>query len=894
MAASIRVRIQGGWLGFSMQHRILVVDDSPLTQYELRELLETSFEVAIAGSVQECAEIVDQFQPHLILLDLHLPDGSGAHLCEDLRRRKSCQLTQILVFSSTSDPAKRLAVFNSGAVDFIPKNINRSELLAKIRVHLQLQDAIHRAEDAEDKLQEYSHELERIVDSRAQAIEATQDVAVFALAKLADSRDTETGEHLVRMRAYSQILAERLHEESEYQDDIDEAFLSDLYRSSPLHDIGKVGISDAILLKPGRLTPEEYEEMKRHAEIGARTLEEVASSSPRGGFFRMAALVARHHHERWDGTGYPSGLRGRAIPLCARIVAVADVFDALTSKRVYKEASTPHEAYEMIVSASGNHFDPIVVKAFIECFDKLKGIAEKKEKSSASTSNRQLAAPRYRQTMEYSASPMSTNPKVLVIEDDYAMGRMLNTWLTDAGYEVTIYTDAASALRFIQTAQPQYVITDWFMPTIDGETVCRWTRDALLTHYVYTLVISADTSAETRLRAFHAGADDFLPKPINRSELLARLHAASRVVALENRPAGISRNDPLTGLATRRQLDEQLEREWFRAVRYHLPLSCIVLDVDGFQEINETHGLEVGDEVIQRVAQQAEGHTRLTDYVCRLDGDRFLIAMVESNEHQAARFAERLRKMIAGTAVATKGLGLNLTASFGVAQAHADTTNLDKLIQLAEEALIVAKQLGRNRVVCRSSTSPATEPPDTPRNWTSPLTLATAHDVMTSPIVAVQESDTARTALQFLLRYRINSAPVVDHDGRLCGVLSEKDLMSHMADVSRWDHPIRSSMSSDVVFFQEEESAERIYNFLMRASIRRVIVVRDGRPTGVISRGSLLRWLTNFEASKTETPDYVPAAEPSEADLAESVSNLLKELEKSITLELAYGGPNSR
>lgn len=877
-----------------MLHRILIVDDSPLTQCELRELLEASYDVAFADSVQACQEIVDQFQPHLILLDLQLPDGNGADLCAELRRRKSCQLTQILIFSSTHDPAKRLAVFNSGAVDFVPKNINRFELLAKIRVHLQLQDAINRAEDAEGKLQEYSHELERIADSRAQAIEATQDVAVFALAKLADSRDTETGEHLVRMRAYSQILAERLHEDGLYEDEIDEAFLSDLYRSSPLHDIGKVGISDAILLKPGRLTPEEYEEMKRHAEIGARTLEEVACSSPKGGFFRMAAQVARHHHERWDGTGYPAGLKGRDIPLCARIVAVADVFDALTSKRVYKEACSTQEAFDMIVSASGKHFDPTVVKAFVACFDKFKVIAERRGNASASTSDRQLAAPRYRQTMEYAASPKSTNPKVLVIEDDLAMGRLLDAWLTDAGYEVTTCADAASALRFIQTAQPQYVITDWFMPTIDGETVCRWTRDALLTHYMYTLVITADTRPETKLRAFHAGADDFMQKPLDRGELLARLHAASRVVALENRSAGQSRNDPLTGLATRRQLDEQLEREWFRAVRYHLPLSCIVLDVDSFEEINNTHGFEAGDQVIQRVAQLVQGHTRLTDYVCRLAGDRFLIAMVESNEHQATRFAERLCKILAGNAVTANGLSLPMTASFGVAQAHADTTNLDKLIQLAEEALVVAKQLGRNRVICRSATSPSVELPDSSKSWTSPLSLATAHDVMTTPIVTLQESDTARTALQFLLRYQINSAPVVDQDGLLCGVLSEKDLMSHLTDVSRWDQPIRSSMSCDVVYFQEEESAERIFSFLTRASIRRIIVVRDGKPTGVISRGSLLRWLSRFDAPQAEAGGLPLSPDQSEAEIAASIDSLLKELEKSITLELAYGSVNAR
>ncbi|EAQ78611.1 response regulator [Blastopirellula marina] len=877
-----------------MQHRILVVDDSLLVQTELRELLDSTYEVAIASNVRECREIVGSFLPHLILLDLQLPDGDGHELCEDLRRMKCCNLAQILIFSSTDDSAKRLALFNSGADDFLLKTINRHELLAKIRVHLRLQDAIYRAESAEDKLQKYSHELERIVDSRAQAIEATQDIAVFALAKLADSRDVETGEHLVRMRAYSQILAEQLHLNSEYSDEIDDAFLSDLYRSSPLHDIGKVGISDAILLKPGRLTPDEYEVMKGHAEIGAQTLEEVARSSYKGDFFRMAAQVARHHHERWDGAGYPAGLKGRDIPLCARIVAVADVFDALTSKRVYKDAFEVQNAYDLILSESGKHFDPTVVSAFVDCFDKFTEIASRQSNVHHADSSRRLATPRYRQAMEYAASPISNNPKVLVIEDDLSMGRMIETWLSEAGYEVTTCGDAASALRVIQTNQPQYVITDWMMPTIDGETVCRWTRDALLTHYIYTIVISADIRPETRLRAFHAGADDFMPKPLDRNELLAHLHAASRVVALESRPAGVSRNDPLTGLATRRQLDEQLEREWFRAVRYHLPLSCVVIDIDSFEEINNQYGFEAGDQVIQRIAQIVQGHTRLTDYVCRLAGDRFLIAMVESNESQAAQFAERLCKVLAGSAVTIHGQTLTTTASFGVAQTHADTTNLDKLIELAEEAIVIAKQLGRNRVVRRSATVQSVELPHAANDWCMPLANALAHDVMTSPIVTLRESDTARSALRFLLRYRINSAPVVDHHGMLCGVLSEKDLMCHMTDVTRWDQPIGSSMSSDVVYFEEDDTAETIYNFLIRASIRRVVVVRDGRPTGVISRGSLLRWFNRQQELESETQTAESLENRPDAELAESVSNLLKELEQSISLELAHGTSNAR
>jgi putative two-component system response regulator len=206
--------------------------------------------------------------------------------------------------------------------------------------------------------------LEQTVADRAQDIVDTRDVAVFALAQLAESRDPETGQHLERIRAYCRILAEQLRKEGPYTSLIDEQFVEDIYRSSPLHDIGKVGIPDAILLKPDRLSEREFAILKRHTVIGAGALERAAAHSGCGGFLRMAADIARYHHERFDGTGYPAGLRGFEIPLAARIVALADVYDALTSVRVYKSAYDPEVAQLMIEQQSGKHFDPAVVEAF--------------------------------------------------------------------------------------------------------------------------------------------------------------------------------------------------------------------------------------------------------------------------------------------------------------------------------------------------------------------------------------------------------------------------------------------------------------------------------------------------------------------------------------------------
>jgi len=198
----------------------------------------------------------------------------------------------------------------------------------------------------------------------------TRDLLIFALAKLAESRDTDTGAHLERVRTYSRVIAEHLSHLPKYRDQINADFVRLIYLTSPLHDIGKVGIPDSVLLKPGVLTREEFEIMKTHTTRGAETLDAALHEYPAAGFLRMARDIAASHHERYDGTGYPEGLAGENIPLCGRIVALADVYDALTSKRVYKEAFSHDTARQIVIEARGTHFDPDVVDAFLAIEDK--------------------------------------------------------------------------------------------------------------------------------------------------------------------------------------------------------------------------------------------------------------------------------------------------------------------------------------------------------------------------------------------------------------------------------------------------------------------------------------------------------------------------------------------
>lgn len=218
--------------------------------------------------------------------------------------------------------------------------------------------------------------LEQRVEERTREMFETRDLVFFTLARLAESRDPETGEHLERIEGYTGMLVNWLAENGPYQDQIDDAYRAQICRSSILHDIGKVGVPDSILLKPGPLTPDEFEIMKQHARIGAEALEDSALKSKSCKFLSLAVEIARYHHERFDGTGYPHGIKGLEIPLSARIVAVADVFDALTSERVYKSSMESDRAMDLIVSESGKHFDPEVVRAFEACREELKACAD--------------------------------------------------------------------------------------------------------------------------------------------------------------------------------------------------------------------------------------------------------------------------------------------------------------------------------------------------------------------------------------------------------------------------------------------------------------------------------------------------------------------------------------
>lgn len=318
--------------------KILVVEDSQTDAMVVQFALQTQgHEVRMAASGEEALEILRKESFPVVITDWELPGISGPELCRTIRNRVSHQYTYLVILTSRDRKQSLVDGLGAGADDYLTKPFEPQELFCRMRV------------------------AERLLALQG------RDVLIFSLAKLAESRDPETGEHLERIREYCRILTEELVRHRRFESAIDADFASSIYLTSPLHDIGKVGIPDSILLKPGKLTAEEYDAMKLHTLIGGETLEAAARAHPDHGYLLMARDIALTHHERYDGTGYPYGLKGNEIPLCGRIVAVADVYDALTTRRVYKEAFSHEEAAKTIVKSAGSHFDPWVVDAFLIC-----------------------------------------------------------------------------------------------------------------------------------------------------------------------------------------------------------------------------------------------------------------------------------------------------------------------------------------------------------------------------------------------------------------------------------------------------------------------------------------------------------------------------------------------
>lgn len=350
---------------------ILVVDDEPGNLLLLTQLLRPVYHVRAANSGENAlGAAASEPRPDLILLDVMMPGMDGYEVLARLRCNPATVDIPVIFVTALADVDDEDYGLALGAADYMSKPIKPALVLARVRTQLE-------AKHTRDWLNDKNAILEAEVSRRMVENDLTQLVSIRALAHLAELRDPETGNHILRTQNYVRALALRLRQHRRFSAFLDSRTIDLLTKSAPLHDIGKVGIPDSILQKPGPLTPEEWVIMKTHSRLGSEAIKQAeADVDQRIDFLALAKEIAHWHHEKWDGSGYPDGLNGDAIPISARLMAVADVFDALISRRAYKPAMSYEKAREIIAEGSGIHFDPDIVAAFLEGFDAMTAIAD--------------------------------------------------------------------------------------------------------------------------------------------------------------------------------------------------------------------------------------------------------------------------------------------------------------------------------------------------------------------------------------------------------------------------------------------------------------------------------------------------------------------------------------
>ncbi|NML17993.1 response regulator [Azohydromonas caseinilytica] len=354
------------------QSTVLIVDDNPENLTVLGESLCDRYQVRAANSGARALQLAAQQPvPDLILLDIMMPAMNGYEVLQRLRAAPETRDVPVIFTTAMGAVEDEQRGLELGAVDYIAKPLHPAIVLARVQTHLELKRA-------RDLLRRDKAALEAEIGRRMHENQVIQDVTIRALARLAETRDNETGNHILRTQEYVLVLARRARARPRFAAELDERSIALIAKSAPLHDIGKVGIPDHILLKPGKLNAEEWAVMKTHAQLGAAAIERAVQDMHEPvDFLAYACQIALRHHERWDGSGYPGGLAGEDIPLAARLMALADVFDALISRRVYKAPMPLPEVREVLARERGRHFDPELLDVFLEGFEEFCDIARR-------------------------------------------------------------------------------------------------------------------------------------------------------------------------------------------------------------------------------------------------------------------------------------------------------------------------------------------------------------------------------------------------------------------------------------------------------------------------------------------------------------------------------------
>ena len=478
--------------------KVLLVDDNTTNLQLLNETLDgLGYKLLIAKNGKTALTIAQKARPSLILLDIMMPEMDGYEVCRRLKADEATRHIPIIFITALVDQDDEAKGLSMGAVDYLTKPINPELVRARVRNHLELK--------------QYQDHLENLVKERTRRLALTQAVTIESLATLAEYRDPETGGHIKRTQNYVKALAVQLKDHPRYRDELNDETIEMLYLSAPLHDLGKVGVPDHILLKAGKLTDEEFEEMKKHTVYGHDALMITEQKLGEDTFLRYAREIAYTHQEKWDGSGYPSGLKGDEIPLAGRLMALADVYDALISKRVYKPPFPHEKAVQIIIEGKGQHFDPDLVDAFVELQETFRNIALT---FADYEEERQMLGG----GQDVKAQKCITRPieNILLVEDNEINREIMQSQLMAMDYRVDMAINGTEALKLYQQKAYDVILTDIEMPEMNGYELTAEIRrlEADTDRSTPILAITASEFDLNEERALSMGFNGYMLKPL--------------------------------------------------------------------------------------------------------------------------------------------------------------------------------------------------------------------------------------------------------------------------------------------------------------------------------------------------------------------------------------------
>ena len=477
-------------------HQILLVDDNTTNLQLLRDTLDGyGYKLLAAKNGETALSIARKANPDLILLDIMMPEMDGYEVCKRLKADEATLHIPVIFVTALTDAEDEAKGLELGAVDYITKPFNPELVRARVRNHLELKG--------------YQDHLESLVKERTKRLALTQAVTIESLATLAEYRDPETGGHIKRTQNYVKALAVQLKDHPRFRDELNAETIELLYLSAPLHDVGKVGVPDSVLLKAGKLTDEEFEEMKRHTQYGYDALRITERKLGEDTFLHYATEIAFTHQEKWDGSGYPRGLKGDEIPISGRLMALADVYDALISKRVYKPPFPHEKAVEIIQEGRDRHFDPDIVDAFVELESTFRNIALT---YADFDEERQMLAG----AKDHKSQARGRVEDILVVEDNEINLEIMQSQLTSMGYNVDTAINGKDALAKYQNSKYDAILTDIEMPEMNGYELTAEIRrlEENSGEHITIFAITASDYDLTDGRAKELGFNDYMLKPL--------------------------------------------------------------------------------------------------------------------------------------------------------------------------------------------------------------------------------------------------------------------------------------------------------------------------------------------------------------------------------------------